>query len=69
MALTVLFTNFSTRFRWAACQLEVLSRCKVLKQLDMALKTPPKDLAETYQRMLQNLDPESYDIVYKLLNG
>lgn len=56
------------RFRWAACQLDVLSRCKVFKQLEVTLKTLPKDLAETYQRALQNLDAESYDLAYKLLS-
>lgn len=39
----------------------------MVKQLENALKTPPKDLTETYRRALEGLDPESYDLVCKIL--
>ncbi len=55
------------RFRWVACQIEVLSKSKTLKQLENALRTPPKDLIDTYRRALEGLDPESYEIVCKVL--
>lgn len=45
----------------------MLSRCKMLKQLENALKTPPKDLTDTYRRALGILDPDSYEIICKLL--
>ena len=39
----------------------------MLKQLENALRTPPKDLTDTYRRALTLLDPDSYEIVCKLL--
>lgn len=39
----------------------------MLKQLENALRTPPKDLTDTYQRALGSLDQGSYEIVCKLL--
>ena len=39
----------------------------MLKQLENALKTPPKDLTDTYRRALGILDPDSYEIICKLL--
>ena len=61
------FINRLCRFRWVACQVEVLSRCKMLKQLENALRTPPKDLTDTYRRALEGLDPDSYELVCKIL--
>ncbi|VBB84475.1 Putative protein of unknown function [Podospora comata] len=43
------------RFRWAACQLASLAKCMSPKDIETALKTLPRDLNETYQRMLQNI--------------
>lgn len=39
----------------------------MLKQLEDALRTPPKDLTDTYQRALEGLDPDSYELVCKIL--
>lgn len=61
------FINRLCRFRWVACQVEVLSRCKMLKQLENALRTPPKDLTDTYRRALEGLDPDSYELGCKIL--
>ena len=39
----------------------------MLKQLENALKTPPKDLIDTYRRALEGLDSDSYELVCKIL--
>ncbi|KZL66078.1 hypothetical protein CI238_06213 [Colletotrichum incanum] len=45
-------------FRWAACQLESLVKCLHPQAIKAALENLPRDLNETYQRMLQNISPE-----------
>ncbi|CAD6587468.1 MAG: hypothetical protein ASARMPREDX12_002854 [Alectoria sarmentosa] len=64
---SALMTGAQGMFRWVACQIEVLSKCKMLKQLENALRTPPKDLTDTYRRALEELDPDSYELVCKIL--
>lgn len=39
----------------------------MLKQLENALRTPPKDLTDTYRRALEGLDPDSYELVCRVL--
>ena len=39
----------------------------MLKQLENALRTPPKDLTDTYRRALEGLDPDSHELVCKIL--
>ncbi|EXK76369.1 hypothetical protein FOQG_18887 [Fusarium oxysporum f. sp. raphani 54005] len=46
-------------FRWAACQLESLARCLSPKAIKAALGSLPRDLNETYYRMLHNI-PSDY---------
>ncbi|GJC85751.1 putative ankyrin repeat protein L25 [Colletotrichum liriopes] len=43
------------RFRWAACQLDSLVTCLHPQAIKAALEDLPRDLNETYQRMLQNI--------------
>ena len=48
-----------TRFRWVACQTDVLRKCRTQKDVDTVLSTLPPTLEETYDRILDNID-ESY---------
>jgi ankyrin repeat protein len=56
----VMFSSCATslhddfRFRWAYCQLETLRNCKV-RDISSTLKGLPKDLNETYERILQGI--------------
>ena len=49
--------NELDRFRWAACQLDVLSGCLSLGKLRQTLDSLPKTLDETYDRILCQIDP------------
>jgi ankyrin repeat protein len=44
------------RFRWVACQLDELRKCAKLSELRKILKSLPKNLDETYERILLNVD-------------
>ncbi|KAL6358357.1 hypothetical protein LRP88_08542 [Fusarium phalaenopsidis] len=44
-------------FRWAACQLDSLAECLSPNAIETALESLPRDLNETYYRMLQNIPP------------
>ncbi|KAH0533900.1 hypothetical protein FGG08_007482, partial [Glutinoglossum americanum] len=46
-------------FRWVFCQLDVLRRCKKRDTLRNALRSLPKTLDETYERILINIDKEN----------
>ena len=48
------------RFQWVKCQLDALGRCLDLFDLRKALRTLPKDLDETYARILQSIDEDGY---------
>ncbi|EWY99469.1 hypothetical protein FOYG_03512 [Fusarium oxysporum NRRL 32931] len=54
-------------FRWAACQLESLARCLSPKAIKLALRSLPRDLKETYYRMLQNIPAEYKSSAIRLL--
>ncbi|EGU87923.1 hypothetical protein FOXB_01609, partial [Fusarium oxysporum f. sp. conglutinans Fo5176] len=54
-------------FRWAACQLESLARCLSPKAIKLALRSLPRDLNETYYRMLQNIPAEYKSSAIRLL--
>ncbi|KAH7187043.1 ankyrin repeat-containing domain protein [Fusarium oxysporum] len=54
-------------FRWAACQLENLARCLSPKAIKIALRSLPRDLNETYYRMLQNIPSEYKSSAIRLL--
>ncbi|GKU20813.1 nacht and ankyrin protein [Fusarium langsethiae] len=45
-------------FPWAACQMDDLAKCPNPKMMKDALNSLPKDLTETYERMLQSI-PEN----------
>lgn len=46
------------RFRWAACQLDSLRSCLNVQGLRKRLSSLPKDLDETYARILSNIDED-----------
>ncbi|RKK27323.1 hypothetical protein BFJ67_g16193 [Fusarium oxysporum f. sp. cepae] len=54
-------------FRWAACQLESLARCLSPKAIKIALRALPRDLNETYYRMLKNIPAEYKSSAIRLL--
>src|SRR4051812_31986467 len=60
-------SDIHSRFRWAACQLESLARCLSPRAIRLALKTLPRDLDETYDRMLQNIPAEYKSSSIRLL--
>ncbi|KAF5699602.1 hypothetical protein FGLOB1_11266, partial [Fusarium globosum] len=54
-------------FRWAACQLESLARCLSPKTIKLALRSLPRDLNETYDRMVQSIPSEYKSSAIRLL--
>ena len=50
--------NSAFRFRWVACQLEALSRCRTLAELASCLSSLPKSLDATYERILAQICEE-----------
>src|ERR1700677_4230327 len=60
-------TDIGIRFRWVACQLDVLRKCIKLDGLTKKLKSLPKTLDETYDRILQNIDDEYHNDAFNVL--
>ncbi|QPC57796.1 hypothetical protein HYE67_000027 [Fusarium culmorum] len=54
-------------FRWAACQLETLARCLSPAAIEITLMSLPRDLNETYRRMVQNIPSEYKSSAIRLL--
>ncbi|KAK1958640.1 purine and uridine phosphorylase, partial [Colletotrichum sublineola] len=54
-------------FRWAACQLDSLAKCLHPQAIKAALRNLPRDLNETYQRMLQSIPTDLKDDAFRLL--
>ena len=50
------------RFQWVRCQLDTISKCTTEKAIDLALTTLPKDINETYERILLKIIGEGEDI-------
>ena len=50
----------SVRFRWVLCQLDTLGNCFDLKQLWEALRSLPKGLDNTYDRIILSIDNNEY---------
>ena len=56
------------RFQWVVCQLDTLARCRSVFELRRALQSLPKDLDDTYARILRAIDDEGhYAQVFKIL--
>ncbi|KAH7303730.1 hypothetical protein B0I35DRAFT_156178 [Stachybotrys elegans] len=54
-------------FRWAACQMDSLATCPSPKSIKETLERLPKDLPETYKRMLQSILPDLKPAATRLL--
>ncbi|KAL4789115.1 Pfs, NACHT and ankyrin domain protein [Aspergillus venezuelensis] len=54
-------------FRWAFCQLDSLARCLHETDMRKALASLPRDLNETYQRMIESIPEELKDDAIRLL--
>ncbi|KAM0225546.1 hypothetical protein ACHAQD_001483 [Fusarium lateritium] len=54
-------------FRWAACQLDSLARCLSPRDIKTALNTLPRDLKETYRRILEGIPAEYKNDAIRLL--
>ena len=48
-----------TRFRWVVCQLDAIRDYKKISLLNKTLKSLPKTLDETYERILSSI-PDEY---------
>ena len=58
----------SVRFQWAKCQLDALRNCFSVSDVRKALRSLPKDLDDTYARILESIDNKGYgDQVAKIL--
>lgn len=55
------------RFRWAACQLDGLSKCLNRKTLRTALATLPPTLDQTYERILSTLSEAHSEYALRIL--
>ena len=56
----------SSRFRWVALQLEVLRNCRSRHQVMEQLTRLPKDLNETYDRILGRIQEQDREDAVKL---
>ncbi|KAH7010690.1 uncharacterized protein B0I36DRAFT_378566 [Microdochium trichocladiopsis] len=54
-------------FRWAACQLASLATCMSPRAIEIALETLPRDLDETYRRMLRSIPADIEKDAMRLL--
>jgi hypothetical protein len=66
-SLSICNINLVFRFRWVVCQLDVLRKCLKLDGLRKALKSLPKTLDETYDRILMNIDEQYIGDAFKVL--
>lgn len=55
------------RFRWVACQIDALELCRTDDARERALKSLPKDLPQTYERIIRKIDPGDVDIAVTVL--
>jgi hypothetical protein len=60
-------TSCLDRFRWVACQLDALRKCSKRSELKSALKSLPKTLDDTYERILLDIDELWRDDVHRVL--
>lgn len=67
MKFLVIFIKIIYRFRYAQCQLKELRRALNRNQLDHFLHTLPRDLHETYGRILSSIDEAYFDDVRRVL--
>lgn len=56
-----------SRFRWVYCQLAELRKCKNRLSLRKALRNLPKTLDDTYTRILEDIEKDLQQIVFRAL--
>ena len=52
----------TTRFHWVRCQLDTISKCTTENAIELALTVLPKDINETYERILLKIIREGEEI-------
>lgn len=60
-------SNACDSFRWVDCQLRALAQSRTPNEIRRALSSLPKDLDETYTRIMQSLDFEDRRLAQKIL--
>ena len=63
-------TNMLARFHWVRCQLDTIKKCQNLRGIKRVLETLPKDLNETYERILLKIlkeGEETAEVAEKIL--
>jgi hypothetical protein len=55
------------RLRWAYCQLDALHRCRTTYQVRQTLRSLPKTLDETYDRILAGISETNREYVFRAL--
>lgn len=55
------------RFRWVVCQLDALRKCLKVDAVRKALKTLPKDLDATYDRILNSIEKDYREEAFSVL--
>ena len=60
--------TFRDRFRWSICQLEAMKECLTPKMVRDTLKSMPKDLEQTYSRILRTIPPTHRSFVRSALH-
>ena len=63
-----LSTGAKGMFRWAVCQLDILRRLNHQSKIRKAIKSLPKDMDETYERIFSYIADEEKEIVRHALN-
>ena len=65
----LILTNVTIRFHWVRCQLDTIIKCQNLRSVRRALNALPKDLNETYARILLKISEreETASVAEKIL--
>ena len=58
---------YASRFRWVQCHLDQLKLCKKRKDLKEKLHDLPKDLDQTYERIMDSIDDDYKDLAIMAL--
>lgn len=66
-SVSPILIRITYRFRYIECQFNALRRAKNRNQLDECLRTLPRDLDETYERILCSIDSDYVEDVRRVL--
>lgn len=62
-----MYLNFSNRFRWAVCQLDLIKNCRQAGAVRKTLQNLPRTLDDTYDRILSSIPDETWQIARSAL--